>query len=89
MGRLLERLLCNSQSAPAAIPAIPAIRHRERGQGIAESQESQGGDVEKTRAHLLALAIAEGIDPAHVHRLHDDDLRAIPADYAEHNLVAY
>lgn len=92
MGRLLDRLLCDSQHAPAATPATLATLRAGSVGKVAESQESQGADVEKTqvmRAHLLTLAESEGIDPAHVHRLHDDDLRAIPADYAEHNLTAY
>lgn len=38
-------------------------------------QDSQGGEPE-IRARLLVLAEGEGVDPAHVHRLHADDVTA-------------
>lgn len=67
----------------AANPANPANQEPQR---LADSRDSQGvsiksviftgaADALKTeRARLLALADAEWIDAAHVHRLHDADL---------------
>ena len=89
MGELSELLKRES------VPANPAKTANLAPSGIRDSQDSQdsqGGDAENIRAQrdrLLTLAESEGIDPVHVHRLHDDDLRAIPSDYAEHNLTAY
>lgn len=45
--------------------------------------------VFRHRGQLLDLAMLEGIDLAHVHRLDDADLLAIPDDYTEINLRAY
>ena len=50
MAGLLARLLRDSETGPAAIPAIPAILGTPPAQRIAESQESQGGDAEKMQA---------------------------------------
>lgn len=93
MGSLLQSLLHESKPAPAAIPAIPAIQ----GQGvtvkIAESQESQGAAPEKPasdtiRAHLLALAEFECLEPALVHRLEDADVMACDGE-SDETLTAY
>ena len=47
--------------------------------------------TEVMRARLLALAKAEGIDPTHVYRLHDDDVAAYAAvpDFTDDNLRAH
>lgn len=45
--------------------------------------------VFRRRAELFDLAMLEGIDLAHVHRLDDADVLAIPGDYTERNLRAY
>lgn len=81
MGSLLQSLLHESKPAPAAIPAIPAIRPLPTPTRIAESQESQGVAPEKTapatiRARLMELAELECLEPALVHRLDDTDLAA-------------
>jgi len=81
MGNLLQSLLHDSKSTPAAIPAIPAIQGQGVAVKIAESQESQGMAAERTtpatiRARLLALAEFECLEPALVHRLDDADLAA-------------
>lgn len=81
MGSLLQSLLHESKPAPAAIPAIPAIRPLPAPGEIAESQESQGVGAVKTapatiRARLLELADFECLEPALVHRLDDTDLAA-------------
>lgn len=77
MGRLLDRLLSDSQQSPAAIPAIPAILAPVSGVKIAESQESQRAHVEKTmRDRLLALAADEYLDAELVHGLGTDDVIA-------------
>ena len=52
-----------------------------------DSQDSQGVEPEK-RAHLLALAESEGVDAAHVHRLHADDVAACAGE-SDNTLRAY
>lgn len=94
MGSLLQALLHESKPAPAAIPAIPAIRPLPSPAKIAESQESQGVTPEKTapdaiRTRLLALAAADFLPVDLVHGLADADLLAIPADYTDRHLLAY
>ncbi|MDC8637050.1 hypothetical protein [Xanthomonas hortorum] len=79
MGRLLQRLLSDTQTARAAIPAIPATPTPKSCHGIAESQESQGAAVAKVgeqRAQLLALAADEGLPAGLVHGLVDADVTA-------------
>lgn len=83
LSELLKREGVPANPAKTANLAPAGIRNSQ------DSQESQGDGIAKTRAHLLTLAETEGIDPAHVHRLHDDDLRAIPSDYGDLHLVAY
>lgn len=89
------------RASTAAIPAIPAIRGSQRAPESRESQESQGVKAETRfsapapatptntlRAHLLALATAEGFDANHVHRLHDLDI-AECAGLSDPQLVGY
>ena len=76
MGRLLERLLADSQPVPAATPATLATLPAIGPVRVAESQESQGVPPEKQRAHLLALAADEWVPEALVHGLTDADVRA-------------
>lgn len=76
MGRLFERLLCDSNIAPPANPAniAPAVAL-----GFADSQDSQGAAVSKTgeqRAHLLTLAADERLPAGAVHGLDDADVAA-------------
>lgn len=72
MGALSELL---KRPDSAATPATSATRPPESGAESQESQESQGAAPEN-HARLLHLADAEGVDAAHVHRLHADDLAA-------------
>ena len=91
MAGLLARLLRDSETGPAAIPAIPAILGTPPAQRIAESQESQGGDAEKAkeqRARLLALAADEGLPAGLVHGLADADVTAC-AGLPDDTLRAY
>ena len=91
MAGLLARLLRDSETGPAAIPAIPAILGTPPAQRIAESQESQGGDAEKAkaqRARLLALAADEGLPAGLVHGLADADAVAC-AGLPDDTLRAY
>lgn len=93
MGNLLQSLLHDSKSAPAAIPAIPAIQGQGVAVKIAESQESQGVAAERTtpatiRAHLLALAEFECLEPALVHRLDDADVMTCAGE-SDETLTAY
>ena len=91
MGRLLERLLADSESAPAATPATLATLRGPSPGIVAESQESQGGDAEKAkrqRAHLLALAADEGLPAGLVHGLDDADVAACDG-YPDDALRAY
>lgn len=79
MGRLLERLLADSESAPAATPATLATLPGSPSRNVAESQESQGGGVGKTqeqRMHLLTLAADEGLPAELVHGLDDAGMTA-------------
>lgn len=79
MGRLLERLLSDSQPAPAATLATPATLPGPAPLKVAESQESQGGDaavVGAQRAYLLTLAADEGLAAGLVHGLDNADLAA-------------
>jgi hypothetical protein len=77
MGALSEFL-----ARGVAVPAVPAVL-QSAGVRLAKSesaepqepQEPQGVAVE-LRAHLLRLAKLEGVDAAHVHRLHADDVAA-------------
>lgn len=76
MGRLLERLMRDSQGAPAATLATLSAPEPE---SVAESQVSQGGEVEKAkvqRARLLTLAADELLPPGLVHGLDDADAAA-------------
>lgn len=59
----------------AATPATPATQPSVAVGESQESQESQGVEPEM-RARLPTLAEAEGVDAAHVHRLHADDVAA-------------
>ena len=91
MAGLLARLLRDSETGPAAIPAIPAILGTPPAQRIAESQESQGGDAEKAkeqRARLLALAADEVLPAGLVHGLADADAVAC-AGLPDDTLRAY
>lgn len=45
--------------------------------------------IGRMRGELQRLALLEGIGLAHVHRLDDADVLAIPGDYTERNLRAY
>jgi hypothetical protein len=93
MGRMLDALLSEKETVPAAIPAIPAIltpspRHR-----IAESQESHRVRVEKLhlpgiRPHLLTLAADDGLPPSLIHGLPDADVTACDG-YGDGELRAY
>jgi len=91
MGRLLERLLADSETAPAATSAT--LRHFPTlapGK-VAESQESQGGDVEKAKAQracLLTLAADELLPAGLVHGLGDDDVTACAGE-SDNTLRAY
>lgn len=79
MGRLLERLLRDSQTVPAATPATLATLPARPSRKVAESQESQGVAIAKAgeqRAHLLALADDEGLPAELVHGLDDADVAA-------------
>lgn len=80
MGRLLQRLLADSRTCPAATPATFATRSIDAPRSVAESQESQGGDAANTpqrqRAHLLALAADEGLSAVLVHGLDHADVAA-------------
>lgn len=70
----------------AANPANPANQEPQRLADSRDSHDSQGVNIKSVifagsadalkaeRARLLALAAAEWIDAAHVHRLHDADL---------------
>lgn len=91
MAGLLARLLRDSETGPAAIPAITAILGTPTAQRIAESQKSQGGDAEKAkeqRARLLALAADEGLPAGLVHGLADADAVAC-AGLPDDTLRAY
>lgn len=80
MGALTDFLtngISKFEGEGVAIPAIPAIPAPHPCQRSQQSQESQGVAVEKTRFRLLALAEAEGVDAAHVHRLTADDMDAL------------
>ena len=91
MGRLLERLLCDSQTAPAATLATPATIPASPPGIVAESQLSQGASNEKTagqRARLLALATDEGLPAERVHDLADADVLAC-APYTDAELTGY
>ena len=75
MGRLLEALRADSGSRSPANPAKVANLAPFKPEVFADSQDSQR-IAAAIRAHLLSLAAANGIDAAHVHRLHEDDLAA-------------
>lgn len=91
MGRLLERLLADSQVVPAATSATLRLLPDRATPKVAESQESQGLDAEKVRsqrAHLLALAADELLPAGWVHGLDDDDVAACDG-YPEDALRGY
>lgn len=91
MGRLLERLLSDAESAPAATPATLATLPGPSPRKVAESQESQGVAPAKTReqrAHLLALAADEWLPAGLVHGLGDADVTAC-AGLPDETLRAY
>jgi hypothetical protein len=72
MGALSELLKRSDSAANPANPAnLPSV-------GVGHSQDSQDsqGVAPENHARLLRLAESEGMDVAHVHRLHADDLAA-------------
>ena len=75
MGALSELLKRPDSAATSATSATSATRPPESGAESQESQESQGCTAEN-HARLLHMAEGEGVDVAHVHRLHADDLAA-------------
>lgn len=91
MGSLLERLLSAAESAPAATPATLATLPDPLPVKVAESQESQGGDIEKAkkqRTRLLALATDELLAAGLVHGLGAADVAACDG-YTDPELRAY
>lgn len=85
MGRLSE--LVAQGVAVSAVPAVlPSVAVRDSREPQ-EPQEPQGVEPE-IRAHLLVLAKVEGVDAAHVHRLHADDVTAC-AGLPDDTLRAY
>lgn len=58
------------------------------GFGSAQDGPFPANEAVDWRAHLLALADAEGVDPAHIHRLHADDVAAC-AGLSDDTLRAY
>ncbi len=79
MGRLLERLMRDSQGAPAATVATVATVAAPEPESVAESQVSQGGEVENTkvqRARLLTLVADDLLPAGLVHSLDDADAAA-------------
>lgn len=79
MGALSELL---ERAEIAATPATPATQPSVAVGESQESQESQGV-APVMRVHLLTLAESEGVDPAHVHRLHADDVAACAGESDE------
>ena len=73
MGRLLEALRADSGTRSPAKVANAANLAPFKPERFADSQDSQR-IAASIRAHLLTLAAAEGIDPAHVHAQDDGDL---------------
>lgn len=91
MGRLMDRLLCDLQTAPAATPATPATIPASPPEIVAESQLSQGAGNEKTvanRGRLLTLAADEGLPAGLVHGLSDADVLACHP-YTDAELAGY
>ena len=87
MGALSDLL---QRADMAATPATPATHRPQPSVLLAESresQESQGVEPE-IRTHLLHLAEVEGVDRAHVHRLHADDVAACAGE-SDETLRAY
>ena len=84
MGALSDLL---QRADMAANPANPANLGTEPAGYSQESQYSQGVEAE-IRARLLHLAEVEGVDPAHVHRLHADDVAACAGE-SDETLRAY
>lgn len=79
MGRLLQRLLRDSQGGPPATSATTATLPPPDPGIVAESQESQGvadGESQEQRAHLLTLAADELLAAELVHGLADADVAA-------------
>lgn len=85
MGALSE-LLQNGAGVVATL-ATPATQPSAGVRVSQVSQVSQGCEPE-IRAHLLHLAESEGVDAAHVHRLHADDVTAC-AGQPDKTLRAY
>ena len=85
MGALSD-LLKNGAGMPAKIAKTANLGTEPAGYSQ-DSQDSQGCEPE-IRAHLLNLAESEGVDAAHLHRLHADDVAACAAE-SDHTLRAY
>ena len=85
MGALSD-LLKNGAGMPANIAKTANLGTEPAGYSQ-DSQDSQGCEPE-IRAHLLHLAESEGVEPAHVHRLHADDVAACAGE-SDNTLRAY
>ena len=85
MGALSD--LLQKDVGRVANPAIPANQPFVVVDDSQDSQDSQGCEPE-IRAHLLHLAESEGVDAAHIHRLHADDVAAC-AGLSDDTLRAY
>ena len=85
MGALSD-LLKNGAGMPANIAKTANLGTEPAGYSQ-DSQDSQGCEPE-IRAHLMHLAESEGVEPAHVHRLHADDVAACAGE-SDNTLRAY
>lgn len=85
MGALSD-LLKNGTGMPANIAKTANLGTEPAGYSQ-DSQDSQGCEPE-IRAQLLNLAESEGVDVAHVHRLHADDVTACAGE-SDNTLRAY
>ena len=85
MGALSD--LLQISAGGVATPATPATQPSAAVRVSQVSQVSQGCEPE-IRARLLRLAESEGVDAAHVHRMHADDVTAC-AGQSDPTLKAY
>ena len=76
MAGLLARLLRDSETGPAAIPAIPANIGAKTAQESQNRKNRKGADLEKTAERLRRLAADEGLPAGLVSDLDDADLAA-------------
>lgn len=91
MGALADLLKQPQRAAtPATIATQSSAGVRSRGAAVAESQESQESQAgaPDIRAHLLALADADDIAAAVIHRLRAGDVAACPG-LPDETLLAY